>query len=492
MYELESQPLEGTLATYDLNQHTSSRRTMSDCLFMSVACSEEGDLVAASGQEISTGAGVVAIWNSNITAPPRRIVTGRRRVHGVDVSPDGKHLATCQLDGSVRLWDSETGAVVRTLQDDYDYVVTCIRFSPDGKWIAAGMALRRTEFASWMGNVVKVWEVKSGRLSRSLKGHAFTMTSALVAGSIVWPSFGYSQLIVGEPVKLPMPINSDEYGSTAPSISADGLTMFFTSGGVDPLPGIGNLDIWMSKRDSLSAPWQPLENLGEAINSEGWDMYPTISPDGRSLFFTRSLFSGFGGETDADIWMASRASDTDPWQPAIRLPNSINDPDRYDGQTGISADGKSLYFNSDRNGSQDLWVSTRGSVDLDWTEPVNLGDKINTPSSSEGTPSVTPDGQWLFFTSDRPGRLGTFDIWASRWTDDIDEWGEPESLGEVVNNTSFQFGTSVSSDGSTLYVSRGSGLDASLDIWAVPIPEPSSLTLLLIGLVAIARRFRGA
>src|SRR6266403_3990169 len=100
----------------------------------------------------------------------------------------------------------------------------------------------------------------------------------------------------------------------------------------------------------------------------------------------------------------------------------------------ISKDGRSLYFASNRSGNFDIWVSQRVSEDSPWEAPVNLGAPVNT-TRLESVPTLSRDGHWLFFNSDRPGGFGGVDIWASFRFDKHDDfaWQEPVNLGPGVN-----------------------------------------------------------
>lgn len=106
----------------------------------------------------------------------------------------------------------------------------------------------------------------------------------------------------------------------------------------------------------------------------------------------------------------------------------------------ISKTGFSLYFQSNRpggTGAADLWVSQRTDVEAAWGVPTNLGPTINTPFT-EGGPTFSRDGHWMFFNSDRPGGIGGTDIWVS-WrshTHDDFGWEQPINLGPVVNSAS--------------------------------------------------------
>jgi Tol biopolymer transport system component len=113
---------------------------------------------------------------------------------------------------------------------------------------------------------------------------------------------------------------------------------------------------------------------------------------------------------------------------------------------GISKDGRSLYFGSDRPGgfgNTDLWVSQRVSITDPWGPPINLGSTINT-NAGELVPAFSRDGHWMFFNSDRPGSYGGLDVWASfrRNTHDDFAWTAPVNLGANINRAGLDAGAS--------------------------------------------------
>lgn len=124
------------------------------------------------------------------------------------------------------------------------------------------------------------------------------------------------------------------------------------------------------------------------------------------------------------------------WSAPVNLGPAINSA-FSDQQPAISKNGLSLYFTSNRPGSLggfDIQVSQRASVDDPWGPPVNLGPTLNT-TSNEGNPAFSRDGHLMFFQSDRPGGLGGIDIWVSRREDKHDDfgWQLPVNLGAGVN-----------------------------------------------------------
>ena len=146
----------------------------------------------------------------------------------------------------------------------------------------------------------------------------------------------------------------------------------------------------LEPRDIL---WQPPTALPESINTPAEDYEPRVSYTGDELFFVR----GKAG-SNADIYRCVR--DGEVWSEPEAL-SAINTPVDELGPT-LSRDGQALYFYSDREGGvggYDLWVAHRGSSG--WQTPINLGPRINTTFNEYG-PALTPDGAWLYFSSNRP------------------------------------------------------------------------------------------
>lgn len=125
-----------------------------------------------------------------------------------------------------------------------------------------------------------------------------------------------------------------------------------------------------------------------------------------------------------------------PWSAPVNLGPPVNSAAVELGAC-ISKDGLSFYFSSDRTGgfgNYDIWVSQRPSVDAPWGTPQNLGGNINT-SGSELTPSLSIDGHRLYFGSNQPGGFGAGDLYVSRRHNKRDDfgWQPAENLGSGVN-----------------------------------------------------------
>ena len=133
------------------------------------------------------------------------------------------------------------------------------------------------------------------------------------------------------------------------------------------------------------------------------------------------------------------------WSAPVSLGSTINSA-ASDQQPAISKDGLSLYFTSNRAGGFggfDIYVSQRESADDPWGTPINLGSTVNTPFD-EGNVAFSRDEHFMFFQSKRPGGLGGIDLWVSarEHTHDDFDWQPAVNLGAGVNSTADDNGPS--------------------------------------------------
>ncbi len=276
----------------------------------------------------------------------------------------------------------------------------------------------------------------------------------------------------GTPTNLGPPFNTEVLDGTS-CISADGLEFIFES---QRPGGSGGSDLWVAKRTSTENEWGPAVNLGPAINSSVHDWGPSISADGLELYFQSRREGGLVGSSPYDIWMTTRPTRDGEWCEPVNLGPPINTPDT-DAFPCISADGLSLYFMSDRPGclgEHDIWVSTRATQNDNWGEPANLGPVVNSTRDEIG-PAISPDGLTLFFSSGypytpRPGGFGRSDLWVTQRASKNEPWGKPVNLGPIVNTTANEIRPNISADGSTIYFcSTRAGGQGNWDIWQVSI-----------------------
>ncbi|MGZ5286803.1 MAG: OmpA family protein [Flavisolibacter sp.] len=190
------------------------------------------------------------------------------------------------------------------------------------------------------------------------------------------------------------------------------------------------------------------KNLGDGVNSAEAEYFPSISIDGKKLIFTRLL-----NNRNEDFFGSEKTGND--WTKAEKLKGFINTPEN-EGAQNISLDGKWLIFTGchrqDGFGSCDLYISY--DTEKGWSEPYNLGSRINT-DQWESQPSLSPDKRDLYFASRRYGGYGGSDIYVSRLQAD-GSWSEPENLGPAINTAADETEPFMHADNQTLYfVSNG-------------------------------------
>ena len=264
-----------------------------------------------------------------------------------------------------------------------------------------------------------------------------------------------------EPVNLGEPVNGTaiDYGANP---SADGLSLYFCSNRSGSY-GEGPCDLWGATRPTTNDPWQTPENLGPVVNSSAWDSGPSISADGLSLYF-ESNRSGIW-----DIWVTTRETKDADWGEPVNLGPTFNSPTPDLGPC-ISADSLSLFFDSGRDGGYgmgDIWIATRATIDEPWEQPVNMGPPVNT-SDFDVQASMSTDSLAFFYSSNRSGNI---DLWYTTRTTVSDPWDPPTNMGNTINSSVAENYPKISADGKTLYFSTEElpGGLGSNDQWQVSI-----------------------
>ena len=163
------------------------------------------------------------------------------------------------------------------------------------------------------------------------------------------------------------------YGEACPRIAPDGLTLYFSDIYNFRPGGQGGVDIWVATRATTNDEWGEPANLGPIVNSSSHDFTPSISADGLSLFFGSYRPGGFGSW---DIWVTTRQTTNDAWREPKNLGSPVN-TSFSDDTPDISPDTSTLYFKSRRpdGGDHDLWqVSIDSVVDLNGDGIVDAED----------------------------------------------------------------------------------------------------------------------
>lgn len=193
-------------------------------------------------------------------------------------------------------------------------------------------------------------------------------------------------------------LNTDN-SEGAQVVSADGNLLLFAA--KDRPDGLGSFDIYFSKK--IKEKWSVAKPF-VAINTPYWESQPSISADGRTIYFASNRPKGAGG---IDIWYVQ--SENGKWSEARNLGAPINT--RWDDQTPfIHADNATLFFTSEGHagmGGKDLFLARRQS-DSTWNTPENLGFPINT-KENEGTLAVALDGKLAYFA--RATKADLYDIY---------------------------------------------------------------------------------
>lgn len=186
-------------------------------------------------------------------------------------------------------------------------------------------------------------------------------------------------------------------------------------------------------------------NMGPMINSKYRDYFPSITADQEQLIFSRNI------DGNEDFFLSRK--DKGEWTTPIPLSSKINTPQYNEGAQSLSPDGKYLFFTGcnrpDGLGRCDIYVSHKDGND--WSEPFNLGAPVNT-IYWDSQPAISPDGTTLYFVSNRPGGIGGYDLWKSHLKDD-GYWTEPENLGPDINTPYDENTPFIHPDGKTLYFS---------------------------------------
>jgi len=183
-------------------------------------------------------------------------------------------------------------------------------------------------------------------------------------------------------------------------------------------------------------------NLGPEINTDADEYLPVATADEGTLIFTRKI------NNNEDFYKSDKLNNK--WQTATYLSDQINTPQYNEGAESISQDGKYLFFTGcnrpDGLGRCDIYIAQKKGND--WGKPFDLNPPVNT-TGWESQPSISADGKTLYFVSNRKGGYGGYDIWKSSLTDK--GWGEPENLGPNINTIYDEQSPFIGPDDSTFY-----------------------------------------
>jgi outer membrane protein OmpA-like peptidoglycan-associated protein len=267
------------------------------------------------------------------------------------------------------------------------------------------------------------------------------------------------------PDNLGVNINSiaDEY---LPALSADGSTLIFTRS--KKVDGFRNEDFYVSYNNTDD--WQLAKNLGAPINTPQNEGAQCITADGLTLYFTACSRNDSYGR--CDLYESNFVNDK--WTDPVNLGENIN-TENWESQPAISADGRQLFFVSNRSGGRggkDIWVSYKNAKGT-WTKAKNLGKDINS-SKDDISPFLHWDNQTLYYASKGFVGMGGFDIFLSR-LDEAGNWGTVKNIGYPINSPSDENSLIVAKDGRTAYFASAYFNDgrSDLDLYTFDLPQES-------------------
>ena len=266
------------------------------------------------------------------------------------------------------------------------------------------------------------------------------------------------------------------YHEVRPTISADGRMLYFV---VEGNPANTKYkedkkaqDIWYSVLDTTTGKWGAAIHAPAPLNDQRENAVFWVSPDGNRLLIRGAYQNGkFVGR---GVSMVTK-TETGWSQPQML---KIKDYDRmsqdiYSGAF-MGNDGKTLllYFSEEKNSYlNDIYVSKLTDND-EWTRPESLGETINTENYDELSPILAADGTTLYFSSDRPGGLGEHDIWmAKRLDDSWKKWSQPVNMGDTINTRKWDAYFALDANGEYAYLATTQGSLGGTDIAKIKLSE---------------------
>jgi Tol biopolymer transport system component len=230
------------------------------------------------------------------------------------------------------------------------------------------------------------------------------------------------------------------FNEYAPILSSNGKVLYFTSrrgnttgGKVNPDDQEYFEDIYRAQWNESKQMWDSISNNIERLNSAGFDALSNITADGlhATLTVNNTATNAKKQTRSSDIFEAEY-TDKGRWNAPRAIQNKTINSSFFDGAATITADGSTMYFVSDRKAEKrmtDIYVVKKEGKK--WGEAVPVSDSINT-AGKETTPFITPDGRFLFFSSDGRTGMGGMDVYVCENTGS--GWSAPMNLGAAVNS----------------------------------------------------------
>lgn len=246
-----------------------------------------------------------------------------------------------------------------------------------------------------------------------------------------------------ERMKMPGEVNSG-YNEYAPILVNGGKGLYFASRRNNTTGGLMNPDdeqyfedIYYAEWNETDGIWDSVTNELDRLNGTGFETISYISKDGLTglmVINNTAVQDVEPIETLSSDIFEIQYTDKGKWSKPKRIANKTINTSFFDGSATMTADGNTMYFVSDRNANKkltDIYVVRK--TGKTWGEAVPLSDSINT-TGNETTPYITPDGRYLFFSSDKLPGMGGYDIFVSENLGST--WSKPMNLGGSINTVS--------------------------------------------------------
>ncbi|CAG4995484.1 Peptidoglycan-associated lipoprotein [Dyadobacter sp. CECT 9275] len=269
-----------------------------------------------------------------------------------------------------------------------------------------------------------------------------------------------------EAVKTPLDIKKYSLGDTVNFLSSQYFPVLTADNETLIFTGLTSErdeNIYITHR--IEKHWDVPEQISKTINSANNEGTCSISADGRTLVFTAcNREDGYGS---CDLYITRKEGND--WSTPVNMGGVINSRD-WESQPSLSADGQVLYFASDRRGGygkKDIWVA-RVNATGEWDEPKNAGMAINSPEE-EVAPFIHANNRTLFFSSNGFPGMGGFDLFISRLSDTT--WAAPVNIGYPINTVTDQVGMFIASDGIRAYYTDESTRNGKPMLFTFELPR---------------------
>jgi OOP family OmpA-OmpF porin len=265
-------------------------------------------------------------------------------------------------------------------------------------------------------------------------------------------------------------VNSN-YAEMNPLLSPDGKTMYFSrQNHPENVGGVNDKeDIWYSELGS-DGKWTLAKNMGPQFNNAGPNFVNAIAstPDGQAVLVLGNKYLP-NGKVLAGVSISNSVNGKWTKPVAINIENDYNFNEKAN--YFLANTRKTLLMSIEREdsrGGRDLYVSMQKN-DSSWTEPLNLGNVINT-ANEESAPFLASDDKTLYFSSNGFSGYGGSDVYMSKRLDDTwTNWSEPQNMGPDINSKLDDLFFNVPSAGEFAYYSRGI-TEENADIYRVKLP----------------------